>query len=261
MDGDRAEHVREAIPVLGSYGDALGIRAFANGSDLSSDISETQFKLFDDICPVPLINLESAINHPCQSLADWKTLDDHHVPKTGGKFVLSWANHPKALPLAVPAATVHMAAQRGMDVTVLRPEEFALPAEVMDKAKRAAQLSGGRVLETSDRDEGLDDAHVLYAKSWASAAHYGDVAAETELRHGLDNWCVDESWFKPATANCKFMHCLPVRRGVVVSDGVLDGARSIVLAQARNRLVVQTAVLFEMLANNAKTTIGSQRNA
>src|SRR5690606_11858623 len=109
----------------------------------------------------PLVNLESAVNHPCQALADWKTMDDLGVPRNG-KFVLSWVWHPRALPLAVPAATTHMAAMRGMEVVVLRPEGFALPPQIMEKARAAAALSGGSVRETSDRREALEGAQVLY---------------------------------------------------------------------------------------------------
>ena len=131
MDGAAAEHVREGIPVLASYCDALGIRAFAACKDLNDDLSETVFNAMADLVAKPLINLESAANHPCQALADWKTLDDFAVPQNG-KFVLSWAYHPRALPLAVPAAVLHMAAMRGMQVVVLRPEGYALPRMIMD---------------------------------------------------------------------------------------------------------------------------------
>ena len=247
MDGQAAEHVREAIPVLASYTDALGIRAFAGNVDLQADIGEHQFRIFHELCEVPLINMESAANHPCQSLADWKTLDDLGVRAGNTKFVLSWAQHPKPLPLAVPAATVHMAALRGMDVTVLRPEGFELPGPVMDKARQAAERSGGSVAETSDRDEALDGAQVVYAKSWGSTRHYGDGHADAELRAGLTDWCVDEPWFGPAAEDCRFMHCLPVRRGVVVSDRVLDGPRSVVRQQATNRMFAQMAVLYRLL--------------
>ena len=126
MDGAAAEHLREGLPVLASYCDALGIRAFADGKDLAADLGERKFAAMASLVDKPLINLESAINHPCQSLADWKTLDELGVARRG-KFVLSWAWHPRGLPLAVPAATVHMAAMRGMEVVVLRPEGFALP--------------------------------------------------------------------------------------------------------------------------------------
>jgi N-acetylornithine carbamoyltransferase len=247
MNGAAAEHVREGLPVLASYADALGIRAFAEGKDLRHDLAETNFKAMASVVEKPLINLESAVNHPCQALADWKTLDDIAVPQRA-KFVLSWANHPRVTPIAVPAATVHMAAQRGMEVVVLRPEGFALPPEIMDKARAAAAASGGSVRETQDRSEALAGAHVLYAKEWGSTTHYGDSAGDAALRANLADWCVREDWFTGAAADCKFMHCLPVRRNVAVADEVLDGPRSIVLREAHNRLTAQMAVLHRLLA-------------
>jgi N-acetylornithine carbamoyltransferase len=247
MDGIAAEHIREAVPVIASYGDAIGIRAFAERESLEDDLADKEFKTLCALCDVPKINMESAINHPCQSLADWKTMDDLGVPRQGGKFVLSWAYHPRALPLAVPSATVHMAAMRGMDVTVLRPEGFALPEPIMNKARQAAATSGGSVSETTDRLEALEGAHVIYAKSWSSTQHYGDRLADEELRRGLEDWCVDDPWFETAQTDCHFMHCLPVRRGVVVSDRVLDGPRSVVIQEARNRMYAQMAVLHQML--------------
>ncbi len=247
MDGIAAEHIREAVPVIASYGDAIGIRAFAKRESLDDDLADKEFKTLCALCDVPKINMESAINHPCQSLADWKTMDDLGVPRQGGKFVLSWAYHPRALPLAVPSATVHMAAMRGMDVTVLRPEGFALPEPIMHKARQAAATSGGSVSETSDRREALEGAHVIYAKSWSSTQDYGNRLADEELRHGLEDWCVDDPWFETAQTDCHFMHCLPVRRGVVVTDRVLDGPRSVVIQEARNRMYAQMAVLHQML--------------
>jgi N-acetylornithine carbamoyltransferase len=303
MDGAAAEHVREAIPVLAGYADALGIRAFAGGQDLAADVADETFHAMAAVCPVPLVNMESAIDHPCQALGDWKTLDDLGVPAAGGRFVLSWAWHPKALPLAVPAAVVHMAALRGMEVTVLRPEGYALPAAVMERARRAAAESGGSVRETDDRRAALAGAHVIYAKSWGSPERYGwggggggpaapgapatpaspaipaipatpatpattavgagggagkDPAAaarvaaeaaqaEAALRAPLRGWCVAESWFAAAAPGCRFMHCLPVRRGAVVRDEVLDGPRSVVVPQAHNRMWAQMAVLYRLL--------------
>jgi N-acetylornithine carbamoyltransferase len=247
MDGDAAEHVREAIPVLAGYADALGIRSFAGGSDLAADLEDRAFRQMAELCPVPLVNLESAINHPCQALGDWKTLDDLGVPEQG-RFVLSWANHPKALPLAVPAAVLHMAALRGMEAVVLRPEAYALPEPLLEKARWAAALSGGGVRETADRGEALRGAHVVYAKSWAAAAHYGDAETEQRLRSGLADWCVRESWFDEAAPAARFLHCLPVRRNVVVADEVLDSPRSAVVRQAHNRMWAQMAVLHRLLA-------------
>ncbi len=248
MNGVAAEHVREGIPVLADYCDALGIRAFAEGKDLRADIAETSFRAMADLVQKPLINMESAVNHPCQALADWKTLDDLGIPR-GAKFVLSWVNHPRALPLAVPAATVHMAAHRGMEVVVLRPEGYALPPEIMDRARAAAAASGGSVRETANRDEALAGAHVIYAKEWGSTTHYGDVEGDARLRASLTDWCVRADWFSRMHESARFMHCLPVRRNVAVADEVLDGPRSAVQLEAHNRLVVQMAVLYRLLAS------------
>jgi N-acetylornithine carbamoyltransferase len=247
MDGAAAEHVREGIPVLAAYCDVLGIRAFADGRDLAADLAETTFTAMASLIDKPLVNLESAVNHPCQALADWKTLDDLAVPR-GGRFVLSWAYHPRALPLAVPAAALHMAALRGMEVIVLRPEGFALPAALMERAQRAASASGGSVRETAERAEALEGADVLYVKEWGATGCYGDAAADAQLRSALTAWCVRNDWFA-AAPGCRVMHCLPVRRNCAIADEVLDSARSIVLREAYNRLPVQMAVLHRLLAS------------
>jgi N-acetylornithine carbamoyltransferase len=247
MSGDRAEHVREGLPVLASYADALGIRAFAEGINLNDDLNEVAFKAMADLVTKPLINMESAMNHPCQALADWKTMDELGVPKPG-KFVLSWVNHPRALPLAVPAATMTMAAQRGMEVVVLRPEGYEIPSALRHKAEHLARASGGSFTETADRAAALKGAHVLYAKEWGSTKHYGDPKGDAALRANLQDWKVDEPWFAGAQANCHFMHCLPVRRNVAVADAVLDGPRSVVVREAYNRMPAQMAVLHRLLA-------------
>jgi N-acetylornithine carbamoyltransferase len=247
MNGAPAEHAREGVPVLAHYCDALGIRAFAGGTDLSADLAETNFREMAGLVNKPLINMESAINHPCQALADWKTLDDLAVPKRA-RFVLSWVNHPRALPLAVPAATVHMAAMRGMEVIVLRPEGFALPAPIMQKAALAAAASGGSVRETNDREEALNGAHILYAKEWGSTSNYGNAEADARQRANLADWCVRDTWFTHTAVDAKLMHCLPVRRNVAVADEVLDSRRSVVQREAFNRMTVQAAVLHRLLS-------------
>jgi N-acetylornithine carbamoyltransferase len=252
MDGDAAEHVREAIPVLGAYADAMAVRCFARGVDLDEDLADGVIRTMADLSPVPFINLESAASHPCQALADWKTMDDLGVPRSGGKFVLSWAYHPKALPYAVPASALAMAAQRGMHVTVLRPDGFELPAAVMRRARALAARSGGSIEETSDRRVGMDGANVLYAKSWTAPSLYGRPEEEAKVRAPLREWCVRESWFANARPEAKFMHCLPVRRNVKVSDEVLDGPRSVVVREAANRLHAQKALLVEMLCGEGR---------
>ena len=247
MDGAAAEHIREAVPVIASYGHAMGIRAFADRHSLEQDLADRQFRDLAALIDVPLINMESAANHPCQSLADWKTLDDLGIPGNGGRFVLSWVYHPQPLPFAVPAAVLHMACMRGMNVVVLRPPGFELPERIMTKARKAAERVGGSISETPDRHEAMQGAHVIYAKSWSSVSQYENRPGDEALRREFMNWCIDESWFENAQADCRFMHCLPARRGVEVDDGILDSPRSVVIKAARNRMVTQMAVLLQML--------------
>jgi len=231
MDGAAAEHIREAVPVIASYGDAMGIRAFAERKSIEADLQEKEFTALTDLIDSPYIDLK--------------------VPANGGKFVLSWAYHPRALPLAVPASTLHMAAKRGMDVTVLRPEGFELPEALMQKAVSAAEAAGGSVTETDQRGEAMEAAHIIYAKSWSSTRHYGDKVNDQKLREQHLDWCVDEPWFANAKDDCRFMHCLPVRRGVVVADDILDGPRSVVIPEARNRMLAQMAILHQMLGGQS----------
>lgn len=249
MDGDAVEHVREAIPVLCQYADLLAVRCFAEGKDLPTDLADGVIRAMAELSDKPFVNLESAASHPCQALADWKTLEDLEIPRAGGRFVLSWAYHPKALPYPVPASALWMAARRGMEVTVMRPDGFALPEPVMAKARLLAAASGGSVRETADRREGMEGAHVLYAKSWSMPALYGRPAEEALARQQHRDWCVDEPWYEPAAPGARFMHCLPVRRNVKVTDRVLDGPRSVVVRQAGNRMHAQKALMVELLSN------------
>ncbi len=254
MDGEAAENIAEAVPVLASYGDAFAVRAFAGLDDLEEDLADARFERIRALCPKPFLNMESAIRHPCQSLADWLTLDDLGVPGASatrpgrpGRFVLSWARHTKPLPLAVAADTLRMASLRGMDVTVLRPDGFELPESLMGQARELAASSGGRIRETDDRDEALEGAEALYAKSWCGTREYGDRDAEKALRTEQTGWTVSEDWFDRAAPGCRFLHCLPLRREVVARAEVLDGARSEVVGQAENRMWAQMAALYRML--------------
>jgi N-acetylornithine carbamoyltransferase len=245
MDGTAAEHLREAVPVIASYADAIGIRAIAKQSDLADDLEDSSFKELQALCDIPVINLESSIRHPCQSLADWKTLDDFTIPKHSGKLVFSWVYHPEALPLTILSDSIHMAVTRGMEVTVLRPEGFEVPRPLLDRAEQAGSLSGGAVTETDDRRDAMEGAQVLYVGSWSSTRCYGKRLEDEKLRRQSSDWCVDESWF--VDENCRVMHALPVRRGVEIEDDILDGPRSIVVKQAQNRMFVQMAILSRLL--------------
>lgn len=243
MDGEAVEHVREAIPVLASYCDALGIRSFADQKNIDDDLADMRMKKLAGLTEKPVINMESASDHPCQALADWMTLDELGIPNNG-KFVLSWAWHPKPLPFAVPRAALSMAAQRGMDITILCPKNYNLPDQLVTEAK---QLGAANVEHAHEQTSALDGAHVLYCKSWCAPQYYGNPTAELEHRADLRDWCVQEAWFKHAQTEAKFMHCLPVRRNVKVADEILDGPRSVVIQQAENRLHAQKSVLISLL--------------
>ncbi len=247
MDGANAEHIREAAAVLGRFVDVLAVRAFPKGKSLEQDFADPLLEGFRRYSGVGVINLESSLWHPCQALADWTTLDQYQVPRRG-KLVLTWAYHPKPLPHAVPNSTLCMAAQRGMEVVVVHPPAFGLHARIQEHAQDLARASGGSVRFTSDREAAFAGADVVYAKSWGSMDAWGQAEREAALRAPYRDWQVTERWMA-RTPRAKFMHCLPVRRNVVVADEVLDGPRSIVIDEAENRLHAQTALLEELFAS------------
>ena len=243
MDGDRAEHVREAVGVLSRYVDALGVRSFATLTDAAADRADAVLAAVVAASSVPVVNLESARWHPCQALADAAALHDHFEGDVRGRrFVLAWAPHPSPLPRAVPNSALTTAARLGMDVVVARPDGCALDADVMALARETAARAGGSVSETTRRDDAFDGAAVVYAKAWAGEDIYTDRSAEAERRAAGAGWRVTEADMD-RTAGGMFMHCLPVRRGVVVDGAVLDGPRSLHLLQAEYRLHAQKAIL------------------
>lgn len=252
MDSDRAEHVREAIGVLSRYVDALGVRTFAGLVDRDEDEADVAFWSIVDAASVPVVNLESASWHPCQALGDAATIRDVLDGEAKGRrFVLQWAPHPKALPQAVPNSAVTMAARLGMEVTVARPDGFELSPSVMEEANRLADAAGGQVRETSNRQKALDGADVVYAKAWAGSLVYDDPKRERKEAQahlpasagqaGAD-WTLTAEDMARTNAG-RFMHCLPVRRGVVTEAEVLEGPNAVHLLQAEYRLHAQKAIL------------------
>jgi ornithine carbamoyltransferase len=244
MDQAAAEHLKDAAAVLGRYVDVLAVRAFPAGADLQTDLTDPILHGFRQYAGVPIVNMESTLWHPCQALADWATLEQHQIPPAA-KLVLTWAWHPKALPHAVPNSTLCMAAQRGMEVVVLHPVGYELHPDILDEAHKLALPNRGSVRISHDPHEAMQDADVVYAKSWGSLQTWGDPIAEENLRGPLRHWCVTT---ESMPSQAKFMHCLPVRRNVVVSDAVLDSPQSLVLDQAENRLHAQTALLEKILS-------------
>lgn len=246
MDGTEAEHIREAVGVLSRYYDALGVRLFASLTDYARDRDETRLDTVVKAASVPVINLESAFYHPCQALGDAATLMNHFQEKVEGrKFVLTWAFHPKPLPMAVPNSVLLMAARLGMNVTIARPEGYALDSGVMEQARQYAATHGATLEETDNQAKAFGEADVVYAKSWGGPLVYEDADLEADYRSQQQHWRVTPD-LMAHTRDAVFMHCLPVRRNVVVDDAVLDGPHAIHLLQAEFRLHAQKAILEQV---------------
>lgn len=232
MDGDKPEHLLEAIPVIGKYCDVLGVRAFARFENKNDDYSEKIINQFVDHAGVPVVSMEGATRHPLQSFADLVTIEEHKN-KEKPKVVLTWAPHPKALPQAVANSFVEWMKVTDYELVVTHPEGYELAPEFM-----------GNVKVEYDQKKAFEGADFIYAKNWSAYSDYGKVLTKDP------SWMVDEGKMA-LTNNAKFMHCLPVRRNVVVSDGVIDSPESIVVEQAANREVTAQAVLKMILENNA----------
>jgi N-acetylornithine carbamoyltransferase len=252
MDGDTAEHLVEAARVLGRYADAIGVRAFPRAASWEEARQDAIVRGFAEHAGVPVVNLESARRHPCQGLGDALTLREKLGARVaGGRFVLTWVWHPRALPTAVPVSAALAAARLGMQVSVAHPPGFELDEEDMAAIRACAERNGGSVGVVHEQDAALAGADVVYAKSWGSLRHFGDPASEATLRAPLRDWQVTEARMATTREGRGiFMHCLPVRRNVVVSDGVLDGPWSVVTDQAENRLHAQRALLLELLGGS-----------
>jgi N-acetylornithine carbamoyltransferase len=255
MDGPTQEHIKEAAPVLGRYCHILGVRASelitrdANTAATSAWAEarrDTVVRSFARYAGVPVINLESNMYHPCQGLGDALTLRERFGRTQGRKYVLTWGYHPKALPVATPHSQMMAAIDLGMDVTVVYPEGWDLDPQVMATAAERAGAAGGSLTISHDQDAAVTGADVVCLKSWGALAHYGAWEPELAQRATLKHWIVDEDLMH-RTNNGVFMHCLPVRRNVKVTDGVLDGPWSIVIDQAENRMHAQNALIAALL--------------
>lgn len=257
MTGDKAEHVREAVGVLSRYYDALGVRVFATLTDRAKDEADALLAAFAEAATVPVVNLESAAFHPCQALADAATLSDRFDGSEGGvagkRLLLTWAPHPKALPHAVPNSALLMAARLGLDVRLACPKEALLAPGIVAQAEAYAAAHGADFDVTHDLDSAYDGVDVVYAKAWASPLVYDDPRADAALRAAHAGWTVTPDKMARANADAAFMHCLPVRRGVVVADAVLDGPNALHLDQAEYRLHAQKAILEWLWALQEET--------
>jgi N-acetylornithine carbamoyltransferase len=251
MDGDKTEHVAEFVRVLGRYCAGIGVRTFAALRDWEEERRDPVLRAFARYSEVPVINLESAMHHPCQAMADMLTVREHlgAGPK---RVVLTWAWHPKPLPMAVPNSFALCAAQMGHEVVVAHPAGYELDDELVGDVRRRAEEAGGSLRVTNEMEEALEGAEAVYAKSWGSRRFYGAPEKDLEERARYrDRWIVDEQQMA-RTHSAIFMHCLPVRRNVIVTDGVIDSARSVVIDEAENRLHVQKAIMARLLGGDGR---------
>lgn len=233
MDSDKSEHIREAIPVIASYCDIIGVRSFAGLKDREYDYSEAVLKQFIEYSGKPVISLESATVHPCQAFADLITIDEYRK-KDRPKVVLSWAPHPKALPQAVPNSFAQWMNAADVDFVITHPEGYELDP-----------LFAGNAKVEYDQYKALEGADFVYAKNWScpgvtNPEDYGKIL-------NMDmGWTIDDKHMA-VTNNAYFMHCLPVRRNMIVSDSVIDAPTSIVIPEAANRAVSAQVVMKRML--------------
>ena len=227
MNLDKSEHVKEAAQVISQYADILAVRAFPSLVDKEKDLSEWILNSFVTHATVPIVNMESATGHPLQALADAITIEElKNTPKP--KVVLSWAPHPKVLPHAVANSFIEMMQSIEVDFSITHPEGYELNPEIVNDTP-----------VIYDQEVALKDADFVYVKNWSNYKDYGKITSQ------------DSRWMmtQEKLGNAKFMHCLPVRRNVVVEDAVLDSDQSVVIAQSNNRTYAAQIVLKKILEN------------
>lgn len=230
MDGDKPEHILEAIPVMGSYCDVIGVRSFAQFENKEEDYNEAILNQFIRYSGKPVFSMEAATRHPLQSFADLITIEEYKN-KERPKVVLTWAPHPRALPQAVPNSFAEWMNAAGYEFVITHPEGYELDE----------QFVGNAIVEY-DKEKAYRDADFIYAKNWAAYRdpHYGKILSTDR------SWTVDSAKMA-LTRNAYFMHCLPVRRNMIVTDEVIEGPHSIVIQEAANRVVSAQTVLKEIL--------------
>ncbi|MDO6471033.1 acetylornithine carbamoyltransferase [Maribacter sp. 1_MG-2023] len=228
MDQGTSEHIKEAAQVISQYCDIIAIRAFAGLKDKELDEAEEVLNGFKTYASVPIVNMESSVGHPLQALTDAITLEEHNF-KNNPKVVLSWAPHPRALPHAVANSFIQMMQKQNAEFVITHPEGYELDSNITKDSK----------IEY-DQEKALENADFVYVKNWSSYTDYGQIKSQ------------DTTWQMTLKklGKAKFMHCLPVRRNVVVADEVLDNEQSLVIEQANNRTYAAQLVLKKILESN-----------
>jgi N-acetylornithine carbamoyltransferase len=246
MDGEAEEHIAEVAGVLSRYCDLIGLRAFPGFQDWAYDRTDPVIRAVARHASVPVVNMETIV-HPCQELALMLTLKEHLGEVARRKLVLTWTWHPRPLNTAVANSALLIATKFGMDVTLLCPEPaYLLDEQFMQAGKAQADASGGSLRVSHDIEDAYRGAEVVYAKSWGALTYYGRPEEEWELRKRYRHFIVDENKMA-LTDNALFSHCLPLRRNVKATDGVMDADYCVALDEAENRLHVQKALMMTLL--------------
>ena len=249
MDGDAEEHIREVAGVLSRYCDMICMRAFPNFQDWQYDRDDPWITALTQHATVPVINMETII-HPCQELALMKTLQENIGDVSGKQLTVTWTWHPKPLNTAVANSAIMIATKFGMNVKLLCPDpDYLLDEQFMGAAQSNAAINGGSFEVTHDIEKGYDGADVIYAKSWGALPFYGNPDAARTSAEKYQHFMVDEEKMN-TTNNALFSHCLPLRRNVKATDGVMDADYCIAIDEAENRLHVQKAVMLNLLGVN-----------
>ena len=245
MDCDKTEHLKEFVRVLERYVSAIGVRTFAELKDWNLERTDPILSAFERYASKPIINLESAMHHPCQAMADMMTIRERFGNEKK-KVLLTWAFHPKPLPMAVPNSFALASAQFGHDLRIAHPKGYEIDDELVGNRK-SERRKGGSLEIVNETESAFENVEVVYAKSWGSKNFYGAAEKDLEFRAQFRNdWIVDET--KMARTNdAIFMHCLPVRRNVIVTDSVIDSANSVVIDEAENRLHIQKAIMVKLI--------------
>ena len=246
MDGDSEEHVKEVAQVLSSYCDCIAIRAFPKFEDWSEDRTDHVINSFAKYATVPVVNMET-IEHPCQELAHILALQEHYGDLQGKDYLLTWTYHPKPLNTAVANSSLLIASKFGMNVKLLCPsEDYLLDERYMNAASENCANEGTLFSVSHDIESAYSGAEIVYAKSWGSLVHYGNLQAELDVRKNFKHFIVDEQKMS-LTNNAIFSHCLPARRNIKATDGVMDSNDCHAVQEAANRKHVQKSMLTKLL--------------
>ena len=246
MDGGSEEHVKEVAQVLSSYCDCIAIRAFPEFNDWDHDRTDSVINSFAQYSSVPVVNMET-IEHPCQELAHLLTLQEHLGDLQGKDYLLTWTYNPKPLNTAVANSSLLIASKFGMNVKLLCPsEEYHLDKRYLKAAKDNCEFEGTSFEVSYDIDSAYSNVDIVYAKSWGCLSHYGKIDDQIAINNKYKHFIVDESKMN-RTNNAVFSHCLPLRRNVKATDGVMDADYCIAVKEAANRKHVQKSMLSKIL--------------